>query len=1173
MMFFKVRNKFLIFSILYAFLVLIGLFVLAFIWLPPGYTLAGHDSGLPLSAKQFLLTRLYSWDDRLGFGLDNSANFGSITIHFFDWLSSFIAGVPYAGNYISVFFWLGLIFFSGFVFSYQLKDVFGKPFVFILPVLLTFNFYIFQSVFMLERAKFGIFSATLISLAIFLRMQNKKLSLIASALISSLVFSVFNGGGWFGVTLYGGVILILGVLLFVGFVTGPINHSFDAFKRTLQFIILFVVFYLLFNAYSILPYLRNFLANDAPRLLQESSSGNHKDWLRDVSRSTSFLNLFRLLGVPDWYGSPDAVIKSNLSHPYASFYLNNKVTVAISFIFPLLSFGSFLLVKTKEQKRLLCLFGLIALLEIIFTAGSHTPLGFFYELLMDNVPGFFLFRSAFYKFGIFYMLGMLVLLAFTVSVLIEKSTRFLSTQWSKITLLVVFAFLAIGLWLGYHWVLFDSTKVFAWKTDQATKVKVPEYIFDFAQWVEKNNLGDKKILMLPPTNRDWENDAYDWGYWSLSPLPYALSSARILSNWHGLTHEELGLVENLYAFVKGNNETGFFTLADRLNVGYVLLRQDVLVDSSWSSAEKPEAYRKVLESFKGVKKVASFGKWDLYQVESTAPREVYAVTSVNLAPDNFVFLVNNFFSSGHTVGLSTRKMYGGIDSLGSNKVDVYDCLSCLLETRARLKSLPEVNILPNSLFFYFKAKQEREVLSGSKDSRSKIGDYLGLILRRTAELKKMLELSVREEYLLENIDVIRLYLGQLDTELEASPENAHDFELLKQVLDFLGPVERELGDYMKESRSKTQSHRFGEEMLGILWDITRIKDFFAPLLDNSEKWSREKIYRPKFPESGEYTLFFSSQAFPRSIEGNVVLPENIKFIRNGEEKMLGMISTKEDWLSLELGYQDKGEGELILYFKELPNLFSIESSGLQKFSFGNVACYQGHIKNFDRKRAYEVLVSKTDRLRATKVIFRDNNRVYSEKHGFLLGEDLFEVPAVAQGQFSRYVYYPSALAKDISLFICSDDAVLPLIDKVVVQEFFSPSTLGVRRANSSGPTPPEVDYKQISPVKYEGEMTNSHTPFVLIFNEKINPSWKLFIEGSEGIWKVVDKHFMIDGYANGWFVDQTGSKKFRIEYASQPLFYIGSVISLGSLFICVAWLVYSMVRGRKKGINDHPEKD
>ena len=81
---FKIKNGFLFWVILYGFSCLAGLLILTYIWLPSGFSLAGHDSGLPLDAKQFLQTRLFAWDDRLGFGLDNSAYFGSLTIHFFD---------------------------------------------------------------------------------------------------------------------------------------------------------------------------------------------------------------------------------------------------------------------------------------------------------------------------------------------------------------------------------------------------------------------------------------------------------------------------------------------------------------------------------------------------------------------------------------------------------------------------------------------------------------------------------------------------------------------------------------------------------------------------------------------------------------------------------------------------------------------------------------------------------------------------------------------------------------------------------------------------------------------------------------------------------------------------------------------------------------------------------
>ena len=1156
----KLSNKFLFLCILYAVTLLIGLFILCLSWLPPGYALVGHDSGLPLDSKQFLQSRLFAWDDRLGFGVDNSANFGSLTIHFIDLLSSLIAGVPYAGNFISLFFWLGLIFVSGLIFAYQLKSTFGKPFVFILPILLTFNFYIFQSVFMLERAKFGIFSATLISLAVFFRMRERKLPALTAAIISALAFSIFNGGGWFGITLYGGVAIILIALIL---------HDPSLFKRTCIFLTLTVIFYILLNAYSIISYLQNFLINDFPSLVQETLSEGHKDWLRYVSRSTSLLNLFTLFAVPDWYGEINDLEKANLSHAYAADYLNNKILVVLSFIFPALSFAGFLLAKTRNQKRVIGLFGLITLIGLIFAAGSNSPFGFFYEFLMDKIPGFIIFRSAFYKFGIFYMFGMMVMFSFTLSYLIDKLINKLRERGYRFTNLVgIFVVISvIGLWLCYHYVLLDPQKIFAWKKEQSTKVKIPEYIFNFAKWSEKEKLQESRILLLPPVNSDWQNDAYSWGYWSLSPLPYALSSARILSNWHGLNSEELGLVDDLYNAVRENNESEFFRLAKRLNVGYLLTRDDVLVGSTWSAAESLSGYKGGVESFSGITEIEKFGEWGLYKIESVKPNSIFAVSTVNIAPDNLVPLVNKFFRDDHSVGSSSLKIYKEINNVSLNKVEAFDCLSCLLERKDRLKSLPDVNILPNSLLFSFKEKQEEGVLIESKDPKVRIGDYLGLILRRTAELKKMLDLSVKEDYELKNLKFIRIYLGKLYSNIEEDKSNAYDFVMLKQTLDFLNPVEREISDYLKANLSTLHSHRFGEEMLGVLWDINKVKEYFSPILENIERWSEEKVYKVKFSEPGEYTLLIYLQALPQDLDGAVIIPKFSRFSKDSQEKML-KVNLEGDWLSLDVGFQTEGVGDLTLTFEKLPNLFNPEGSGLEKFSFGKVSCLKGSIKDFDKNRAYKIYISKTDRFQYVQVIFKDRSKVYSESHGFLKGEDLFEVPTVFKGQFSKYIYYPSTSAKDINLYICSDNQIMPILDDIYVQEFFSPSVISVKRPAREVPRiAVTIEYTRTNPVSYEIKAKkNIEEQYILVFNEKYNSSWRLTKEDEKGNQKVLSKHFMVDGYANGWLVDSDSigvDNKFKIEYISQSSFYLGAYISTVTFLASIGWLTYKSIRRKR----------
>ncbi|MBI2268242.1 MAG: hypothetical protein HYU80_02200 [Candidatus Blackburnbacteria bacterium] len=1163
-MWFKSKDRFLLIGILYVLVVLVALFILTLTWLPPGYTLAGHDSGLPLDAKEFLRTRLYAWDDRLGFGLDNSVNLGSLTIHFFDWLSAIIAGVPYSGNYISVFFWLSLIFVSAFFFAYQLKDIFGKTFIFILPPLATFNFYIFQSVFMLERGKFGVFSAMLILLTVYFRVQSRKMRVFSAALISSVVFSIFNGGGLFGITLFGGVVLVLGLMFLSSLFAAIKEDQYKDFKRIISFLLLTIALYVAFNAYSLLPFFAHYIKDDPTAIFKESLARVNQEWLEYVSRSASYLNLFRFYGVPDWYGGWEVLDKADPSHPYASFYLNNKALVFISFLFPVFSFSSLLLARRGLQRRILATFGMIALLGIFLAAGSHRPLGFIYEFLMEKLPGFVLFRSAFYKFGIFYLFGMLVMLAFTISFLLERLSGFLPPRLAKVSL-VVGVFLFLGLWFGYHWVLFDGAKVFAWKTDQATKVHVPSYVYDFSSWVEGSDLGERRMLLLPPVNKDWEADAYKWGYWSLSPLPYALSSVSILSNWHALTNDERALVNNLYSAVRGMDEVRFLTLVEKLNIGYFLVRHDVLVDSSWSAVERPENYQKALESFTSVDKIKSFGEWDVYKLVLDNDTGVYATRVLNIAPDKYVSLANDFFGQGHSIDLSATKLYKDIDYIASNKMEVYDCLSCRLERKASLQSLPEVSLLPSSIFYPLKERQEEELLSQSKDPGSKLADYLGLVLRRTAEQKRMIDMDVKEKYLMQNAKVIRGYLDKVYSQLESSPEIFQDFETASLFRDFLGPVERVLNDDVKSSAFKASDRNFIDETLGILWSINRINDFFAPFLTNPERWSNRKVYKIDLPGDGEYNLFFPVSSFPQHKNGETILPKSVELKKNNWKKTLKVEEEKDGWLRAPVDYEIRGQAELLLNFEELPNLLTIDSSGLEEFSSGKAACFRGNIANFDRKRVYEIRVWRTDRLRPARAIFKDRSFVYSEKHGFLQGEDSFEIPVIAGGGFARYVFFPSVSANIISLYVCSDNVDLPQIDKIEVIESFAPPIIGVTGFNLPANSLVNVDYVRANPTGYEAEVGDVQVPYVLVLNQKFNPSWSLSVKNRDGSSTPLKEHFKVDGYANGWLVNQPGAKKFQIEYTPQSVLRASSIFSLISVFVGISWLVVLLIRSKKNG--------
>ena len=92
---------------------------------------------------------------------------------------------------------------------------------------------------------------------------------------------------------------------------------------------------------------------------------------------------------------------------------------------------------------------------------------------------------------------------------------------------------------------------------------------------------------------------------------------------------------------------------------------------------------------------------------------------------------------------------------------------------------------------------------------------------------------------------------------------------------------------------------------------------------------------------------------------------------DNQTKTLDVERAQENWMVTRVE-EKQGSGEYTLHFPDLPNLLTIESSGLEKFSFGETACFKGKIANFDPRRAYEIKIWKQDRLRPVKIIFSDD---------------------------------------------------------------------------------------------------------------------------------------------------------------------------------------------------------
>ncbi len=116
---------------------------------------------------------------------------------------------------------------------------------------------------------------------------------------------------------------------------------------------------------------------------------------------------------------------------------------------------------------------------------------------------------------------------------------------------------------------------------------------------------------------------------------------------------------------------------------------------------------------------------------------------------------------------------------------------------------------------------------------------------------------------------------------------------------------------------------------------------------------------------------------------------------------------------------------------------------------------------------------------------------------------------------------------------------------------FVNSTLADQTTYGALVLPNDFSWIEHSPTSYEVN-ADSKGPFILAFLESYDSSWKLYVNG-----RMISEtsHLEVNGYANGWLINETGSLLIRIEYPTQSLIsasIIASLILPSLLLICLS---------------------
>jgi len=95
-----------------------------------------------------------------------------------------------------------------------------------------------------------------------------------------------------------------------------------------------------------------------------------------------------------------------------------------------------------------------------------------------------------------------------------------------------------------------------------------------------------------------------------------------------------------------------------------------------------------------------------------------------------------------------------------------------------------------------------------------------------------------------------------------------------------------------------------------------------------------------------------------------------------------------------------------------------------------------------------------------------------------------------------------------------------------------------------------IDFHRADPTRYFVHV-RADAPFVLVFSETFDSGWKAEVEGDE-----IGEHFIVNGYANGWYIQKEGEYDITITFEPQKLSNLPKLVSTIGILACIIITLY-----------------
>ncbi len=1153
------------------FLIIILLGFIPLLWFQPGKTIIGHDSGLPFDPIVHFQDRLFLWSTHFGFGADlNNGLVGSVfVIH---GMEAFFRAIGFSVQNVeklNFIFWFVL---PGITMYYTARKLWpGKMYLPIFAAsIYMVNYYLLQGWFAAERTKFSLYAAFPIVICCMLSYLLGRMSLKKSILIAGITLGIFNGGG--SIPLYGGMFVAIGTIVIYDFV---IHQTFHSLLRSVKFLVGIGIVYFLTNAYWIIPYLMYVTSSFSKDLAAVGGTEGTLSWTRYLSEGASFINIFRGQGIPDWYLNP--------THAYAGAFLKNPFLIFISLLLPITAYAAEFFTKKKEDKYFIHLFALMSLFSMIFIAATKSQLGFLYTMLVLHVPGFSIFRSAFYKFDYVLWFTYALLIGYTLDFLLN----WLEGRIKKHSLRNFISWTAIGIFiiglLLYHFPVLNGSFFDYSHDDQGrlltTRVAIPQYIFDFGDWV--NRQPDNKRYLILPELSETNYISYTWGYWSLSPISSLLAKNSYVQNNAFYTGNNKILVNKVYDALKRKDLHEFESLRKMLGIDGIVLQEDFdWKNNTWGTTD-PQFYKNVLNSDSYFALEKKFGAWEVYSIKSN--KESFHISLSNKLQ----------YMQGNLEEITSMPYFDPVGAVFTDTKDTAffikeatdifvapECDHCtLLDTDPGFVPY-NPNILPGSIFYPILAYRENKIKARADDFDSKLNLYLTLSDRRVAEISWMIESKQKLNLLPQAI--------------------SNYYSVLQEFKQFLNSERSTIGSKQQsDSGRKMFAHLFKQSFLvekvylsqyidkPYRETMSQAYDTVTDLVVTAKGmlWSTNdaitKYYNTDLPEKGTYTIMLNKNtlAYPNDNYKDVTLSFQ------GKEIMLRPLQQMDEWLSFgDYTFTDKNI-HINLFDATARNLLTnlrpvlpqdpkgiTVMNGLYSFTKDSQdKCVTYQLLNLEKDAEYRVSFTYrnlTDRKDLAFYIsdpdipnsklsineyFLPNNRKWDDRAVVFYPKKTYANILFCNG-FSSLE--ESILKRDTHTDFLQPGQTTIEVQNIALYKVSIPKIVLYKKLKNTKTMDLPVDFKRNSPVSYTVDVKNifKDKPASLLMRETYNKFWTACTKSNCSTIND-EKHFTSSGFANAWYFPRGVAGKIEISYYPQKIYYAGIAVTIISFVSLVIYII------------------